>query len=307
MQKNIDIVIVNWNAGDQVVDCVKSIFSYGNGVINKVVVVDNCSTDNSVASLSALNQGDLLIIENTDNFGFAKGCNIGAEHCQSDYILFLNPDTVIKKDTFLCVNEFLTSQLLPDTLGVLGAQLLNENNEVTTTCSRFPQVKHFMSKSLGLNKLFSSIYSLNHHMNEFDHLSYKEVDQVMGAFFLVPRTLFVELKGFDERFFVYFEEVDFCFRANELGYKVIFNPDIKAKHIGCGTTESVKGFRLYLSVKSRIKYFKKNSSYLSYLLILIISFGVEPFARVFKALISRNKKDIKDIMLAYKYFIKSKG
>lgn len=303
---NIDIVVVNWNAGRQVLDCVNSIFSSEDAVVKKIVIVDNLSTDGSLEPILELDNSKLKVIKNNENFGFAKGCNIGAGECTSDFILFLNPDTLINETTFSDLNNFLKNYYDIAKLGVLGAQLVNEFNEVSTTCSRFPKVIHFLSKTLGLNKLFKSIYSLNHHMNEFDHLTYREVDQVMGAFFLVPRTLFVQLNGFDDRFFVYFEEVDFCFRAKKLGCKVIFNPEIKAKHIGCGTTESVKGFRLYLSVKSRLKYFKKNSSYLSYFFILIISFGIEPFARMFKALISRNKKDIKDIMLAYKYFIQSK-
>jgi hypothetical protein len=223
MLKHIDIVIVNWNAGQQVVDCVESIFEYKNESVNKVVVVDNLSTDASISKLRALNQKDVVIIENGDNFGFAKGCNIGAENCESDYILFLNPDTVIKKDTFSNVEAFLGNSSKNKNFGVLGAQLLNEYNQVSCTCSRFPEVKHFFSKSLGINRVFKSTYSLNHHMKEFDHLSYKEVDQVMGAFFLVPNELFKVLKGFDERFFVYFEEVDFCYRAKNLDAKLFLN------------------------------------------------------------------------------------
>jgi hypothetical protein len=304
MLKHIDIVIVNWNAGQQVVDCVESIFEYKNESVNKVVVVDNLSTDNSISKLRALNHKDVVIIENGDNFGFAKGCNIGAENCESDYILFLNPDTVIKKDTFSNVEAFLGNSSKNKNFGVLGAQLLNEYSQVSCTCSRFPEVKHFFSKSLGINRVFKSTYSLNHHMKEFDHLSYKEVDQVMGAFFLVPNELFKVLKGFDERFFVYFEEVDFCYRAKKLGRKIIFEPAIKALHVGCGTTENVKGFRLFLSISSRIKYFKKHSSYWAYIQIILVSFIIEPFARVIKAILGRKFTDVKDILLAYSFFLK---
>ncbi len=299
----IDIVIVNWNAGQQIIDCVDSILKYKDGSINKVVIVDNLSTDNSVERLRESWNESILIIENLKNLGFAKGCNVGAEVCNSDHVLFLNPDTIINKETFSNINTFL-SDINNDSFGVLGAQLSDENNHVSCTCSRFPEVKHFFSKCLGLNRLFKSLHSLNHHMKEFDHLTYREVDQVMGAFFLVPNDIFKQLNGFDERFFVYFEEVDFCYRVKESGYKVIFNPEIKALHVGCGTTENVKGFRLFLSISSRIKYFKKHASYWAYIQIIFVSFVIEPFVRISRALLGGKFSDVKDILLAYRLFIK---
>lgn len=304
----IDIVIVNWNSGLLVHDCVKSIMeSRGyEKLINKIVIVDNNSNDDSINIIKNIACSKVELLLNKSNLGFGRACNLGAKHSNAEFILFLNPDTLLLPNTLDILNDKLSKEYYDKKIGVLGGQLLNENGEITTTCSRFPRFIHFLAKSIGLTKLSPKSKSLNHHMSEFDHNSEHYVDQVMGAFFLVSRNIFNQLNGFDERFFVYFEEVDFCFRTSELGYKNLFTPDVKAIHKGCGTTESVKSFRLYLSISSRLKYFYKHENFIAVIGIVLVTFSTELLARLMAPILKRDFKSAKEVFVAYYKVIKER-
>lgn len=303
---SVDIVIVNWNSGPLVLDCVNSIVEQKDYVkfINKIIIVDNYSSDNSIDILKGIECPEIELVLNQSNLGFGRACNIGANTSDAEFILFLNPDTLLLPSSLEDLNKKLINDYYTKRIGVMGAQLIDEHGSVTTTCSRFPRFLHFLAKSIGLTKLYPKSKIFNHHMTEFDHCSELYVNQVMGAFFLVSRKLFHQINGFDERFFVYFEEVDFCYRASQIGYNNFFTPDIKAVHKGCGTTESVKSFRLYLSISSRIKYFYKNYNLVTTIGVVLVTFSSEFLARLIKPIIRNDFKSAGEVLRAYSKVIK---
>jgi len=289
----VDIVIVNWNAGHLLYECVESIIHHGGTSVSRIIVVDNNSSDNSVGFLKDLPQVDL--IEAQENFGFGKACNIGARYSTSEFILFLNPDARLYPDTLKKVLVFMRSEENAK-VGVCGVQLDDESGVIARSSSRFPSVSGVLSHSIGLNRIFPVLGSP---MSEWDHSSTKVVDQVIGAFFLVRRHLFDSLDGFDEQFFVYYEEVDFAFRAKRLGWSSVYYAGARAFHFGGGSSQQVKANRLFYSQRSRIQYVFKHFNSLEILLVLLGTLLVEPFVRITTSIFNRSLLSIKENLVAY--------
>ena len=293
----VDIVIVNWNSDDFLSKCVASVIQFGGHYVDQIIVVDNNSTDDSLSKIDRKN--NIQIIKNEENFGFAKGCNIGASYSKAENILFLNPDAMIYKDTIkLCCDYLNLSQ--NNDIGILGVKLYNDKNEVGRSCARFPTAKRLFFRSTGLEKLFPK-YSL--FMSNFDHLSTREVDQVIGAFFLVKRDVFKKLNGFDERFFVYMEEVDFSFRAKLLGWKSIYYSEASAFHYGGASSSKVNVLRLFYYLRSRLQYSEKHFGNFSLAIIFFLTLVIEPITRVVFFLINFKIYEVVSTLKAYRKLI----
>jgi GT2 family glycosyltransferase len=294
----IDIVLVNWNAGSLLRDCVRSIegarlegFSLG-----QVVIVDNGSTDGSLDGL-AFTDLPLRIIENTDNRGFGAACNQGAQGSRADYLLFLNPDTRLFADSLsipLAFMEVTQNQ----SVGICGVQLIDEHEEISRSCARFPTPRMFFFKIFGLDRLFPGFFQ-SHFMEEWGHGENREVDHVIGAFFLMRRCLFEQLNGFDERFFVYLEDLDFSLRAKESGWASYYLADARAYHKGGGTSEQIKARRLFYSLRSRILYGYKHFTPTQATLLLLSTLSVEPLLRLAFSLLRGAFKSIAETISAY--------
>lgn len=295
----VDIIIVNWNSGKQLCNCLQSIAATTkvNWRLGKVVVVDNASTDGSAKDITTNYNLPLIIIYNDTNRGFAAACNQGAKECKADYILFLNPDTVLFENSLSVPLEFM-ERPENQNIGIVGIQLVDDKGPVSRTCARFPTPARFFVKMLGLDRLFPNFF-LGHFMKEWDHGNTREVDHVMGAFFLVRRTLFEILNGFDERFFVYLEDLDFSLRASERGWKSFYLADAQAYHKGGGTSEQVKAKRLFYSLRSRILYSYKHFNWLSATLLMLGTMIVEPLSRIAFCIARRSGGDIVETCKAY--------
>jgi len=136
-------------------------------------------------------------------------------------------------------------------------------------------------------------------MTEWSHNDNAVVDQVMGAFFLIRRTLFEELDGFDERFFVYYEEVDMCYRARQIGKSSYFLREAQAYHIGCGTTEQAKMARLCHVTTSRIQYFHKHCGFCAGLSVTLIAVFLELLVRLLWCSSRLSLTCIRDVLGGY--------
>lgn len=293
----VDIVIVNWNAGVLLKHCIDSVIEYKNENIGSIIVVDNGSTDNSMSLLPKDKNYIKLVYEEVNN-GFGKACNIGARQTSSEYILFLNPDTVINESSVDGALEFMEKDGLCNT-GICGIQLIDDNG-ISASCSRFPSVSNILCSSIGLSKLFPI---LGAPMKEFSHEIDKEVDQVMGAFFLIRSSLFKKCSGFDERYFVYYEEVDLSKRANRLGYKSQFLSNINAYHVGGGVSRKVKAERLFYSLRSKFLYANKHFNFFSYLLVVFSIFSTELISRTIFSLLKLDFSTLFETINAYKMLI----
>jgi GT2 family glycosyltransferase len=274
----IDIVLVNWNSGGQLEEALASIVNCHKGLIGRVVVVDNASSDGSMARIKENKfELPLELILNKTNFGFGAACNQGASLCDAEYILFLNPDTRLFEKSISFPLAYMEKEKNSN-VGIVGIQLIDSSGRVARSCSRFPAVSLTLAQALGLNKL-PWLKAWGQHMNEWGHDCDRAVDQVIGAFFLIRRSLFADLEGFDERFFVYFEEVDVSYRAKQLGWRSVYLAGAQAFHAGGGTSEQIKAVRLFYSLRSRLLYGFKHFSPLRAWVLVVTTLLVEPVSR----------------------------
>jgi len=293
---SFDIVIVNWNSGEQLQECVQSVLQAdeSNSLLKKIIIVDNASSDNSLEVLKEKSLQNILIFENSENLGFGKACNQGAKSSTSDFILFLNPDMLLFESTF--TNLFRTISIdKRDNIGIYGIQLLDEEHKIQKSCARFPSLWNFIVRALGLNKINPTIFQ-SYTMENWNHKSTLEVDQVIGAFFMIKRDLFEKLNGFDERFFVYYEELDLSKRISLLAYKTLYVSESQAYHKGGGTSESVKAKRLFYNTRSKLIYTFKHLGSFQGFLLLFITYTIEPFSRMFFLLLRRKFREIPDML-----------
>lgn len=301
-EPSICIIIVNWNAGQQLSECLVSIRDFGNGCVRSVIVVDNSSTDSSLVGLELFGL-PLQIIRNTENRGFAAACNQGASVATGDYFLFLNPDTQLTENSLALPLAFMER---PENAkaGICGIQLFDELGQVVRTCARFPTPGMLLAKACGTTKL-STFGHLDHRMIEWDHQDTREVDQVIGAFFLVRRCVWEDLNGLDERFFVYFEEVDFSLRACHAGWKTVYFAEAQAFHAGGGTSRQVKDLRLFYFLRSQLLYGRKQYSAIQLTQLKLITLLFEPVARMAHCLFQCSFQGILHTLRAYRLLYRS--
>ena len=290
----LDVVVVNWNGGQLVRECLASLReAAGDAPFFRVVVVDNASTDGSADGLDA-GSAECTVIRNAENRGFAAACNQGAAVGDAPYVLLLNPDAAVTRADLQRTLDFLDAPPQHD-VGVCGVRLLDERGDVSRTCARFPSPARTWGWMLGLDRVLPDRFP-PHFMTEWDHASDRDVDQVMGAFFLVRRPLWEELGGLDERFFVYYEEVDFCARARARGARTHFYAGAAVRHVGCGTTDSIRATRLFYSMRSRILYGFKHFAPGAAWLHLAGALVVEPITRVALSLVRGDRRSARETL-----------
>lgn len=286
----ISIIIVNWNAGPQLQHCIASLTSTS---IQQIIVVDNASTDGSENAIAQF--PGVTLIRSHENLGFGKACNLGAQQASAEYLLFLNPDAAVYPETLEKALSFMQDPTHAQ-VGICGVQLLDESGHVARTCARFPSAAGFVSHAVGLDRLFPRLGYL---MAEWPHDCTRGVDHVIGAFFLMRRNVFESLGGFDERFFVYLEDLDLSCRARQAGWHTVYLADVQAFHVGGGTSNQVKARRLFYSLHSRLLYAVKHFSRLGAALVFVATLLLEPVSRSALALGRRSWPALKETWQGY--------
>lgn len=273
----VSVVIVNWNSGGLLRSCVASIpraleFCGGAG---EIIVLDNASVDESAQALVC---GDVpvCLVRNSDNRGFGAACNQGATFARGEYLLFLNPDAVLESESISGALGAISGGKF-GRVGVCGIKLVDEQGEVARGCARKPTPVDFVAASFGVDKLFPRLAYV---MRSWDHGESRVVDHVIGAFYLVRRDVFLAFGGFDERFFVYLEDLDFSVRIKAAGYSNLYFAGARAFHKGGGTSETIKAARLFYSLRSRIQYAFKHFSAGEAWAVLSLTVLVEPWTRL---------------------------
>jgi N-acetylglucosaminyl-diphospho-decaprenol L-rhamnosyltransferase len=280
------IVIVNWNAGLQLRACVDSIAAAARTgfVLSEVVIVDNASCDGSADHLAPADL-PLRLVRNSENRGFAAACNQGAAGLdpQPDYLLFLNPDTRLQADSLRAAVAFMERRD-NERYAVYGCRTVDESGRTARSCSRFPGTGTFVQKILGLDYLLPRVFR-GLHLAEFDHESDRDVDHVIAAFYFVRSARFRSLGGFDERFFVYLEDLDFSLRVHLGGERIRYSAASSIVHKGGGTSEAIPAERLAYALDSRLRYCDKHLSRTAAALVRVGTLYVEPLTRrVFAAI-----------------------
>jgi N-acetylglucosaminyl-diphospho-decaprenol L-rhamnosyltransferase len=295
----VHVVIVNWNAGSLLAECLRSFEAVSDDAValSRITIVDNCSNDDSLCGLDELAvKLPLEFIRNSSNRGFAAACNQGARGSDANFLLFLNPDTRICSGSLETPALFL-ADAKNSRVGIVGVQLIDRHGNVARSCARRPTVSSMVGQSLGLDRSGYSIFP-SHFLSEWDHCDTRTVDQVMGAFFFLRSSMFAKIGGFDERFFVYFEDMDLAVRARELGWTSVYIATARAFHHGSGTTEHVKDLRLFYYWRSRILYAFKHFNVMGAAAIAFLTLSVEPIIRALALLANKRPEEISKVLRA---------
>ena len=292
---DVSIVIVNWNAGQLLFDCLASLHVGVDSTRSSVfeaIIVDNASADGS--SVELLSRSDLVFVSNKTNRGFAAACNQGAAVAKGRYLLFLNPDCRVAAGAIEACRRTLESD---PTVGVASVALTADDDRVSRSCHRFPSVKTFLFKLSGLSALSSRFPDGS--MRDWPHDVDRRVDHVIGAFYMVRTDEFRVLGGFDERFFVYLEDLDLSLRYRATGKDCMFLGSVSSYHKGGGASEQAKPARLFYSTRSRILYAFKHFSAVQAWLHLLATITLEPLARIIERIGRGRISDIKEVATAF--------
>jgi len=298
MTPSLDIVIVNWNAGALLRRCLMALpGALGPSfVLNRVVVVDNASSDGSLDGVETLPL-PITVLRNVSNRGFGAACNQGAAGSTANYLLFLNPDVYVKPDSLSAPLAFLSDRGHDD-VGLLGIQLRDAQGTVARSSARIPTPATIGARILGLDALFPQwVPSL--FLTDWDHESTRELHHVIGAFYLVREGLFKELGGFDERYFVYLEDLDLSVRVRGRGWRIFYLAGVHAEHTGGGTSDSVKALRIAYSLHSRILYGYKHFGFGAATLLAVGTLVIEPVPRLVRALARGSLVEFRDTCLGF--------
>lgn len=249
----LTIVIVSWNTEELLKKCLESIFKHQGDLKLEIIVVDNASSDNTVEIVKE-NFPQVQIIPNINNLGFAAANNIGLLRSKGDFILFLNPDTVILRNALKKMVEFMKHNYK---IGIAGCKHLNPNWTFQSSVRRFPTAFALFFVFIKLYKIFPFIPPVYYYLaKDLNNKIVQPVDQVAGSFLMVRRQTLEEIGPFDERFFIWFEEVDLCKRAKDAGWQVWYNPEAEIIHHGG------ESFKKQVSWKNQKQFFQSAWYYL---------------------------------------------
>lgn len=258
MAVEVSVIIVNYNAGQFLKECVNSVLYNDEDI--EVIVVDNASNDDSLEILisSFPNECKLSVINNSSNLGFAKACNIGTQNAEGHYLLYLNPDCILENGT---ISKLLATLKSTANAGMVGGILLNPNGteqaggrrSVPTPWRSF--VRAFGLAKLGRRypKLFSDFLLHTDPLPE----SPIEVEAISGACMLVRREALNDVGPLDENYFMHCEDLDWFMRFRQKKWKILFIPDAKVFHYRGTCSKSRPWFVEWHKHKGMIRFYKK--------------------------------------------------
>ncbi len=223
----VSIIIVTYNSARVIGACLDSLASDAASGLAEVIVVDNASSDDSVRVVRDRYSWATLITSG-ENLGYSKGVNLGIQSARGRFLLILNPDTVVRRGTLRKLIEFV--EKTPDA-GIVGPKLVFHDGTVQLSCRRFYTFRVLLMRRTPLGKIFKNSKAVSDHlMLDFDHDSTREVDWLLGAAMFVRREAVDNVGMMDERFFLYFEDVDWCYRMKQRGLKVYYLADAVIEH-----------------------------------------------------------------------------
>ena len=238
---DISIIIVSYNTKKLTLKCLRSVYEQTNGISFEVIVVDNNSTDNSAESISEY-YPDCILIPLKENIGFARANNLAAKGASGDYLLLLNPDTIVMDGAIQRLLDF--AQKNPDNLIYGGRTLYADLSLNPTSCWRRPTLWSLFCYAVGLTSIFRRNALLDpESYGAWPRDTVRIVDIVTGCFLLIDKKFWDCLGGFDPQFFMYGEDADLCLRAAAKGAKPVITPDATIIHY-CGASETVRADKM---------------------------------------------------------------
>lgn len=261
----VSIICVTFNSADCLPDLLKSLEKLPPGEI-ETIFVDNHSSDSSVEIIRKWRRASLFV-QNERNLGWSAANNQGAKTAKGELIFLANPDIRFEPKALQHLIDFLEEH--PE-FAAATPQLLNPDGSVQPSCRRLPTLTDLIFQMSGLAFLFPKSVFNRWKMPEFEHQSFREVEQPMASAFMVRREAFEKAGGLDERFFVFFGDVDFCRQLKEAGYRMAFRPEAKVFHRRGSSTREMGAAFYFSSHFGFFRYLWKWSNPFQKVLLLLL-------------------------------------
>ncbi len=252
---DVSIIIVSYNSSSVLGACLSAIRQQEYSGETEVIVVDNASADGT-PDMVRENFPWVDLVAGDENLGYSKGVNVGIRRARGRYFFILNPDTVVQSDSVQKLADFMDNT--PEA-GITGPKLVFQDGNVQYSCRRFYNFKVLALRRTPLGKIFRNAQAVQDHlMLDFDHASTREVDWMLGAAMFVRREAVEQVGLMDERFFLYFEDVDWCYRMAQQGKHVYYYPESVVMHgYARDSAQSVLNRSFISHLVSLFRYYEK--------------------------------------------------
>jgi GT2 family glycosyltransferase len=275
---DISVIIVTYNSENDIFNCLLSL-SKVTELSLEIIIIDNNSSDNTlnvIEKFKQLNRKEVKLIINKNNLGYTKANNLGIYSASGNCILLLNPDIIITENSL----NLLYSKIISSNYSVIVPQLLNPDDSVQSSCRNLPKISDMFSEIFLLSKIFRKSRLFNRwKMPYFNHDSECEVEQPMAAAILIKSDTLAKINCFDERFIMFFNDVDLCKKLSDENFKILFFPDSKFYHKKGASIKKNKKKMIDIWNKDCISYFKKYKSSVFSLIFLYILLKITAFFR----------------------------
>lgn len=254
---DLSIIIINHNDRENLLRCLNSIYKNTPKIDFETIVIDNNSTNGSISFINNLFK-EIRLIENKTNAGFARAANQGIRLANGKYILLLNNDTVVLPCSLNNLQNFMNSR--PDAL-IVGGRVLNPDGSIQFSCREFP---NYLTAIFNRQSIFTSLFknnrfSKNYLMSDWSHDAARQVDWVSACYLIMHRNVIEKLGLMDERFFMYCEDVDLCYRAKQKSFKVYYFPGAEIVHYS-GNSKKQDFRKIIWHHQSMYLFYKKHYS-----------------------------------------------
>jgi GT2 family glycosyltransferase len=293
---DLSIIIVNWNTEDLLRNCLASIFNFQIIYSFEVWVVDNASSDHSVAMLRK-EFPQVRLVQLEENIGFARANNIALEQHKGEFVLLLNSDTLVKPEAINLLVNFLKEN---GDAGAVGPYLYNRDGSLQISCYPFPTLLKEFWRLFHLDTLIP--YG-EYQQEKWDMTRPREIDALKGACILFRKQTLDETGFFDPIFFMYTEEIDLCYRVRNAGWKLFFLPAAGVVHFGGQSTRLVADDMFQSLYRTKILFFRKHYGKIGAFIYKIILF-LASIPRLFLPVLARfesGPKKKESMMLSRRY------
>lgn len=241
-KERVSIIIVSWNGKKYVRECLDTMLSICRETNLEVILVDNASTDGT-PEMVEVEFPAVKLIRAGGNLGFSKANNIGIRESTGEYVCLVNSDVRFTENCFEPLSRFLKKH---SDVGIVGPKMMTSEGAASRSTMRFPTVSNIFGRALSLDRVFKkSKMFRSYMMTDFDHGSTRDVEILNGWFWMVPRTALDKVGLLDERFFIYAEDMDWCYRFHKAGKRVVFFAETEAVHYG-GSSSAAAPIRFSL-------------------------------------------------------------
>jgi N-acetylglucosaminyl-diphospho-decaprenol L-rhamnosyltransferase len=250
---DLSIIIVNWNVKDLLRDCLTSIRDNIGDTTFEVIVVDSASSDGTPQMVEEEFPW-VTLIASQENLGYPRGNNMGIETSQGRNILILNPDTIVLENALGIMNNYLDEHI---DVGAIGPQLLNIDGSVQSSRRHFPSLLTGMFESTWLEPLAPKSVLNHYYARDLPDDEENDVDWVTGASLMVPRRVIDHVGLLDEGYFMYSEELDWCRRIKDAGWRIVYLPQAQiVHHVGKSSEQAITARHINFQ-QAKLRYYRK--------------------------------------------------